>query len=197
MTALDSMAIALLLQIAGPHRHIRPADTIPAEFTVRVADYVEARRRVAPGFEDPAFCADDEEASRQTAALAAAIRAAKPLAEGDVFTPRSASAFRDLIAIGVRDGLERIAVTLSDDAIELEVYAAIPWGAERAVSPALVDTLPALPLELAYRFVGRHLVLVDPGANLVVDIVRDALPLSRTTNSNACDVHPELPRCWM
>jgi hypothetical protein len=35
---------------------------------------------------------------------------------------------------------------------------------------------PALPPELAYRFVGRDLVLVDVHANLVVDILDLALP---------------------
>jgi len=44
------------------------------------------------------------------------------------------------------------------------------------VWPALLAALPALPEELEYRFVGWDLVLVDTHADLVVDILKDALP---------------------
>ena len=40
----------------------------------------------------------------------------------------------------------------------------------------LVQHLPPLPGEMEYRFVGRDLVLLDVVANLVVDVLRDAIP---------------------
>jgi hypothetical protein len=46
-------------------------------------------------------------------------------------------------------------------------------------------------------------VLLDVGANIVVDVLRDALPVSFTTAPlptvprTFCDVHPELEACWM
>jgi hypothetical protein len=39
-----------------------------------------------------------------------------------------------------------------------------------------LQELPPLPEELAYRIVGRDLVLVDSKANLVVDLLHEALP---------------------
>jgi hypothetical protein len=36
--------------------------------------------------------------------------------------------------------------------------------------------LPTLPDELAYRIMGRDLVLVDSKANLVIDLFHEALP---------------------
>jgi hypothetical protein len=36
--------------------------------------------------------------------------------------------------------------------------------------------LPALPPELDYAIWGRDLVLIDIAANLVLDVLRDALP---------------------
>jgi len=42
--------------------------------------------------------------------------------------------------------------------------------------PTLMLKLPELPPELAYRFVGRDLVLKDIKAGLVVDLIPDALP---------------------
>ena len=71
--------------------------------------------------------------------------------------------------------------------------------------PAILATLTPLPQGLEYRFVYRDLVLVDVGANLVVDILENALPLIPTRQesiepypalSGACAVHPELPMCW-
>jgi hypothetical protein len=40
----------------------------------------------------------------------------------------------------------------------------------------LLEVLPALPQGLQYRLVGRDLILLDLDANLVVDILPEALP---------------------
>jgi hypothetical protein len=41
--------------------------------------------------------------------------------------------------------------------------------------PFLLEALPHLPHELQYRMIGRDLVLVDTHADLVVDIMRNAI----------------------
>ena len=41
---------------------------------------------------------------------------------------------------------------------------------------ALLQKLPDLPPELEYRIVGRHLILRDVKANLIVDVLRDVMP---------------------
>lgn len=210
MTPLHSLAIVLLLPLAGPIRDIRTFDhpRIPAEFNERVADYVETHRRVAAGFEDPSLCSDPEEMSRQAAALAAAIRRAEPLFEGSIFTPAVAQAFRNLMAIEASRGEFELAPTpfyRDEAAIELEVYGGLPWHAGRTPSATLAAKLPALPEELEYRFIARHLVLLDVGSNIVVDILRDALPAGgrafpehrKPMPTGACYVHPELPTCWI
>ena len=46
--------------------------------------------------------------------------------------------------------------------------------------PAMLRRLPELPPELEYRFVGRDLVLVDILGNVVVDVLRDAVPTIET-----------------
>ena len=43
--------------------------------------------------------------------------------------------------------------------------------------PVLLRKLPDLPPELEYRIVGRHLILRDVKANLIVDILRDVVPI--------------------
>jgi hypothetical protein len=42
--------------------------------------------------------------------------------------------------------------------------------------PRLLQEMPPLPEDLEYRFYGRHLIIRDIDANLVVDILPDAIP---------------------
>lgn len=48
--------------------------------------------------------------------------------------------------------------------------------AETNFPPTLLQQLPILPDELGYRIAGRDLVLVDRRANLVVDLLHEAIP---------------------
>jgi hypothetical protein len=41
--------------------------------------------------------------------------------------------------------------------------------------PSVLLRLPKLPKGLEYRFVGKHLILYDMKANLIVDIFRNAV----------------------
>ena len=45
-----------------------------------------------------------------------------------------------------------------------------------SVPPSLLLNLPALPEEVRYRFVGRHLILRDTDANVILDFLRDVVP---------------------
>jgi hypothetical protein len=54
-----------------------------------------------------------------------------------------------------------------------------PYPETKAMSlvpPSLLLNLPQLPKQLEYRFVGRHLVLLDERANLIVDFMLNAVP---------------------
>ena len=46
------------------------------------------------------------------------------------------------------------------------------------VPPCVLAALPELPQELQYRFLGRDLLLVDIGANLIVDILPAAVEIA-------------------
>jgi hypothetical protein len=173
------------------------------QFTTRVQDYVEIHRRAAAGIEQP-MCAEPEELARQAHALAAAIREARPRArEGDIFTFAASEMFRARIAAIVRRTNFDVAAFLArhggeGEDLELQVFDTLLWPAHVALT-SITRQLPELPPELEYRFAGRHLVLMDVGANLVVDVLRDALPLTEPVAApgTPCDVHPELEACWM
>ena len=51
-----------------------------------------------------------------------------------------------------------------------------PWELGSAMWPSFMGVLPPLPEELEYRFADRDLVLIDIQADLVVDILVNALP---------------------
>ena len=199
---------ALILTVLTSLGTIPPALTrtdaqVLAAFNERVREYVEIHRIAAAGFGDPMLCADPEDLSRQSMALAAAIRQARPgAAEGDIFTAAIASAFRVRIAKAVaasRNGID--SRVTPDEELWVDVYATMRADAWDYTWTPILRALPDLPPELEYQFVGRHLALVDVRANLVVDVLRYAVPAPRPVKDirlpDACDVHPELPACWM
>jgi hypothetical protein len=186
-----------------PPPQLQTAARVLATFHQRVGEYVEIHRMAAAGLGAPTLCADPEELSRQSETLAAAIRDQRPLAdEGDIFTAAVASAFRVAIAKAVRTSAFTPAAPAEDDEeSNLAVHGPIRAGTWDYSWVAIFRALPDLPAELEYQFVGRHLVLVDVRANLVVDVLRYAVPAARRPQdigpANPCDVHPELPACWM
>ena len=44
------------------------------------------------------------------------------------------------------------------------------------IPPTLLLKLPTLPKEVKYRFVGRHMLVVDTDNGLIVDYTLNALP---------------------
>jgi len=176
------------------------------QFTMRVYDYVETHRRLAAAIEQP-LCSDAEELTRQADVLGAAIRDARPRAkEGDIFTLAGSEMFRARIAAIVRRTGFDVAAFLErhvgeGEELEVHVFGTLPWRTHVALMP-IIRQLPELPPELEYRFVGRHLVLMDVGANIVVDVLRDALPQPvdaplPVAPFTPCVAHPELDACWM
>jgi hypothetical protein len=59
----------------------------------------------------------------------------------------------------------------------LQVNAPYPEGAPvSTVPPPLLAKLPALSADVQYRFVGRHLILLDTRAQIIIDYLPDAAP---------------------
>ena len=69
--------------------------------------------------------------------------------------------------------------------VRLRVNRRYPPTLPRVTMPAaLLATLPVLPRELEYRFLGRSLLLVDADAGLVVDLIPDVLPQPRSRTAS-------------
>ena len=155
------------------------------EFNVRIDQYVALHRRLERSLPPEQMFDDWEEMSQARNDLANAIRDARPNARpGDIFSP----GFREVVTKRVEETLARVDYDLAtvlgainDEVVpggpRLKVNGRFPWehvGA--AMWPALLHVLPVLPRELEYRFVDRDLVLIDVHADLVVDILKEALP---------------------
>jgi hypothetical protein len=152
-----------------------------AAFEQSVQDYVALHRRLARVTPPLQVTADPAQLRTAVDSLGQAIRLARPAAQrGDVFTVPVARLFRQRIGCA----LWTFDVTLLTTEMEGDsesnappvVNGSFPWGSGNAMWPSVLAALPPLPEELEYRFVGADLVLVDVRADLVVDILKAALP---------------------
>jgi hypothetical protein len=154
------------------------------EFTGNVAEYLKLHNTVEKKL--PALKSKEELPEMITAhqqALARKIREARLHAKpGDIFTPASRESFRHAIRSVFQDPenvTKRTTIRQRDRVkpVRLQVNGIYPDAAAETTFPStLLEKLPTLPEELAYRIVGRDLILVDRRANMVVDLVREALP---------------------
>ena len=170
--------------LAGSSPERATPDTARQQFQRNVDGYLAVRREATRAIPPLKVSADSREILNTVHALAAAIRAARPNAKaGDLFTPQVAKLFRDLIADDLRKNEIKVADLMADLNEEVPrgtprpaVNQPFPWGRGAAMLPCLLATLPSLPQELQYRLVERDLVLLDVDADLVVDILVNAVP---------------------
>lgn len=168
----------------------RPASSAPAQASKaaadddtlllsRVRDYLALRRAAERSLPKLRETASPSEISERERLLAASVRKARPGArEGDILgvaRARLVQAVRDdwqSRSAAERAGLMAELPTRVPPGVN-EMY---PSGLPLVTVPAsLLDRLPALPEELEYRLFGRHLLLRDVKANLVVDVLRDVV----------------------
>jgi hypothetical protein len=186
---LQALILALTLQAVPAAAGRDTKEAAITEFKDRVDRYWDLHKRVekeAPRIdkkkEDPADLIDHENV------LAAIIRAERAdVKEGDIFTPAARKVLAASIRQQLASGKGAVAREIilgegnprdkeSPANVELKVNARYPSKAPLStVPPSVLLALPKLPEGLQYRFVGRHLILFDSKANLIVDILRNAI----------------------
>ena len=153
-------------------------------FTRRLDAYMaihnDVERRLAASwvFDDPQDLFDTMRA------MQSGIRLARPDARpGAVLTTDVSALIRARLAqrlvacnYSVEDVLEFLNEERMPGVPEPRVNEPFPWSAGSAMWPTLLGALPRLPSELQYRFFDRDLVVIDVHADLVVDVVKNALP---------------------
>ena len=165
----------------------RPTDPQSAlrTFGERAVAYAVMREEVTRSLPKFAVSSDLRHVYRTRARLAAAIKAARPMArQGEIFTPAVADFFHQLIALAL-SGVDSEAMLRDlDEENEVipgftpAVHDTYPEWATHEVPVVLLDRLPVLPEELEYRLIDRALVLWDVDADLIIDVLPDAIPAS-------------------
>ncbi|MGH9795444.1 MAG: hypothetical protein ACRD5G_11785 [Candidatus Acidiferrales bacterium] len=183
--------ILFMLLLASPAASQKLPDAkqgATEEFQGRVNAYLDLRKQVQeadPRIKDKAT---PEEIAKHRASMGAAIAKARSGAkQGDIFSPPIAAHIRAVVrdhlrgraGAGAREKAKEGNPTVegSPEPVILKVNALYPDSAPvSSVPPLLLRKLPALPEELQYRFVGRHLILLDATASIIVDYMRNVMP---------------------
>ena len=161
-----------------------PAIQAIATFENATQDYALMHRRLERQIGSIELGTPMTEINRIIHELAAAIRSERREAkQGDFFAPALGHVLRarindallehhytadDLRAVGRVDGVNY-------ERVRLQVNDTFPWVLAVAMFPCVIEALPPLPVELQYRIVGDHLVLIDIHASLIVDILPHVL----------------------
>jgi hypothetical protein len=152
------------------------------EFQKRLKAYVDLRADLAKDLEPLSPTANASDLAARQESLAAALRQARKTAkQGDLIPTGVAGQLRSIVQTDFKhrapDARQAAfsEVAASGTPIINRVYpakAALP-----TVPPLLLGKLPMLPDNLQYRFIDRHLVILDGDTQLIIDYVSNVLPL--------------------
>lgn len=183
--SIVTTAASLLLTVTSAGLALPRAkpSTPLSEFTLAIREYAALHRRLEQKLPQLRVSSDPSDATAASDALASALRSARANArEGDIFAPDISELLRTRIAETLcSHGFlpdELVAANLfeADEGAAIPVVnGRFPWGRGAAMWPCIIEALPRLPNELEYRMVGADLILLDMHADLVVDILRNAV----------------------
>jgi len=150
------------------------------EFDERLEQYLAMRKKADDGA--PELKETEKPAEIQSAelSLAARIRATRTAArQGDIFTAATAAHFRRLLRPELDKGTKDSIKEDNPGKLPFKVNDTYPEKAPRStVPPNLLATLPELPEDqgIEYRFIDKHMILLDTRANLIIDYLPNAIP---------------------
>jgi hypothetical protein len=159
-------------------------DNTVQHFTRNVSAYLVLRQHAAASVPKLTVTSDPARLERAEADLGKAIRAARSGAhQGDIFSADVAVALRRRLSATVRQhALTATGVVAQIDEDVTKTKDRVPvvngrfvWDRGSVLPIEILNALPELPAGLEYTFVDRTLVLVDVDADLIVDILPDAL----------------------
>jgi hypothetical protein len=166
----------------GTGQKVNADAKLMAEFEARVKKYSELHKRVEKTLTALPKEATPEQINQHQMALAQLISRERSGAQvGDIFTKETRALFRRYLAraFAGREGAELRAVIMDENPgkLQLHVGGRYPDGVPLStVPPQVLATLPKLPEELEYRFIGERLVLHDIHAHTIVDVIENAIP---------------------
>lgn len=152
-------------------------------FEERLDAYLDLRKTLARKFKPLKTTSDAAELDGRQKALASAIQDARRQAKpGDLIPAEIAAQIKEAIEadLQMRDPAARRAALDEVPVVPLRLNQPFPADAAlTTVPPLLLARLPALPDNLQYRFVGRHMALLDGDIHIVLDYVERVLPATQ------------------
>ncbi len=150
---------------------------IVADFSTRVASYMELRSTLEKGLPTLAVTAYPAEITRAQLALARRIREARDGAkEGDIFTPTISAEFRKVLLPEMSADTREAIMDDNPGEFSHQIDGTYPRGKTFSTMPSnILAVLPTLPDDIQYRFLGHHLVLLDIRANVILDRIPCAI----------------------
>jgi hypothetical protein len=152
-----------------------------AEFKAKVDDYARVRDTLAAHSLPLKKTSDPEAITAAERSLAEKIRQTRPAAhQGEFFTPQTVAAFKRLMKFPLKgpEGAENKNAIKDDVPEKVPFRVNAEYPKEQTVStvaPDVLLNLPALPDDVQYRFVGRHMILYDARSNLIIDYFVNAI----------------------
>src|SRR3954464_12419106 len=177
--AISAVQLILMTTIIAQDR-VNPQAEAMAAFSKRVNDYLTLQKKVEGKLPAQKATADPARIKDHIAQLAEGIRTARTGAKaGDVFNGASEQ-FRQIIRDDAKNRSVRDAFAAMQEVPKKtppRVNADYPETAALAtVPPLILERLQRLPEGGEARFMGRDLILRDTKANLIVDVLPDAVP---------------------
>jgi hypothetical protein len=160
-----------------------PTQAVFAGFAKRVDGYMKLRKTLADSVGELDPTKSQAEITTRATKLANSIIAARAQAKpGDIFTPEFSALVATLIKQEYSRRPDSVRETREDQQDELpdfvpKVNTLYPTTYPLATFPAtLLPLLPPLPQQLEYRVVQNYLVLRDVEANVILDVMPNAIP---------------------
>jgi hypothetical protein len=150
---------------------------IVADFNTRVQNYFDLRSKLEEGLPPLRVTDDVAEIRRVQRALARAIQGARHGArEGDIFSPLISLEFKQVLALAMNANTWAVIMDDNPGEFSNEINGVYPDGKPYSTVPGtILGVLPALPDDVEYRFLGRHLILLDVRADVILDRIPYAI----------------------
>lgn len=161
---------------------VNPDAAAIADFKQRVEAYVVLHNKVESMLQEPSQDGRPEAVIEHQREFAKLMQKERPYAKpGDIVTKPMRNVIRRLLASVFRGPDGRDIKRSILDTYTGNVILRVNWpypdsGAYSSVPLPILQGLPSLPDALQYRFVGEKLILLDPHARLVADIVDKVFP---------------------
>lgn len=182
--------ILLVLCAAPLHQQTRAQEAvltsqekrIVKEFQDQAKDYSKLREKIEERLPNLPEEATADQIEKHKISFQKAVQAARSNArQGDIFTGPAAQLIRKIIRNRFK-GKDRVQLRetvfeAETQGVPMRINFPYPDSKEQVeMPPTLLLSLPLLPKQLRYRFVGRNFLLVDRENGLIIDYMTNALP---------------------